>query len=128
MTTVPKQPETPAEDFYTRLAANLHTVADAVATLAGRDLPRCNLTVRYYPYGDDDPTNINAIDTFGQAVLGKPGKAQRMGDGTDHHHVDGSLGTVTVAAYRGIQTPEDKAKDEEIARLRAKLAELEGES
>jgi hypothetical protein len=122
---------TPAPDFYAELAATLHGVADDIATLVGRgDLPErwyVGFNMQPLPHDLTDDAKAAAIDAVGEALLGKPGAPQPMSGGTWHHHVEDRLGSVRVAAYSRVASPEERAQRAEAERLRAELEEMRAE-
>jgi hypothetical protein len=117
------------DDHYARLAASLHELADRFAGLAGRDLPRpvCfDVTVMPTPHQATDDVITAAVNAVGQALLGKDGKENLMSDKRHiHFGTEGHLGTIKINVFQSLQRKQRRpnAKDEEIARLRAELAE-----
>ena len=80
-------------DFYTQLAATLHTLADDFATLAGRDdLPELYLDLQMQPRCEADATDADkatAIDVLANVLAGHPGQTRKMSGGTYHHDFHG---------------------------------------
>jgi hypothetical protein len=115
-------------DFYSELAETLHGIADDVAGLAGTGLePLVHAGLTFLPQHTlTDEEKVAAIDAVATALLGKPGALQKLNAGGYHHHVDGWRGAVEISVFSAVSGPEDRAKDEEIARLRAEVARLTG--
>lgn len=111
-------------DFYENLANELAAVAEAIRGLAGQGLPESWVQLAFQPgrgvVGDD--TAIHAVDTIAQALIGKPGTTELMSGGSYHHTADGTHGRVlNVAVYKRVESPEKRALEAELVRLRAEV-------
>lgn len=112
-------------DFYTDLAAALRGIADDLAGLAGAGLPqdpKPYVCLDIQPKGDTDAEKVRAVDAVGRAVLGETRVADTSA--INHYGIRGHRGGVSINVYERISSPEDRVKDEELARLRAELERL----
>lgn len=130
------RPEDQEADWYTELAALLHSIADDVATLAGRGLPEeVSVGLRFQPIHDvPQEDKVALVDAVGQTLLGKRGELKPLSGGTFHHDVSGYRGErrwpqcVEVAAYTAVEPPELRALREEVERLTAERTRLRAEA
>ncbi len=115
-------------DFYAELAETLRGIADDLAGLAGSDIHAPSYVgLTFQPRHDaPDEAKVATIDAIGRVLLGKPGQLSRMSGGVYHHDASGHRGPVTIGVYGGVAGPEERSKDEEIARLRAEVERLRG--
>lgn len=116
MTTLPGEPRS-----YAEVAAELHRIANVLA-----DLPGCpsyvSLGIQPGPRNGDNDSVTASVDAVARAVLGKPGKTERMSGGTWQRAADSWLGVMAVRIYDKVSGPPDE-RDAEIERLRSELAE-----
>jgi hypothetical protein len=106
---------------YQATAADLRRIAVALDILPPRDKPPY-LSVSILPA----IKTVEEVDAIGVAILGKTGETRKDSDGW-RHKVQGttrSRGYVTVHAL--VPAPPDE-REAELERLRARLAELEGD-
>lgn len=75
------------------------------------------------PGGTTDEEVISGVDALGTALLGKKGEPDTV-NCAPWYVADGRRGQVSVSIYRGLSKPPD-GRDEEIEKLRARVAELE---
>lgn len=109
---------------YADLATYLHAIADCITTIDPDGLcPHPWLLLNIQPgagEGDDEDTKVRTLDAFAQAILGKPAEDTYLETSQVWHHcTHGAVGPVHVAVYGAVTPPELKAKDVELARLRA---------
>lgn len=128
MTTENVQPgEQP--DHFAELAAELHKVADDIATMVGSGLPKprlFQLNIQPGTHADDDDLTARAVDAMAQALLGVTGKVERMSSGTYFYNTDHlKRGSMEVAIYQGVST--EWALKNDVAAAKAELAEREAE-
>lgn len=115
--------EQPERDFYAELADTLHAIADDIATLAGRGLPELSYVafeVQPFPRESDDD-KIRVIDAIGEALVGRPSETELMVGGTYHYRAKGYRGPVHIDVYAGVTSPEERAMEAEMARLRERI-------
>lgn len=117
----------PAREGWAEVAAELHRIADALATL-GPDMPEphCGLTLSSRTDGGvDDAKRMAAVDAISLAVLGESGELDVVG--TSVHEGKRRYGprrSLIRPVYLSIfDTVTDPAHVSENARLRAELAE-----
>jgi hypothetical protein len=106
---------------YAATAAELERIAAALRDLPGKQ-PFVTLYINPGPTGTDEE-KAAAVDAAAIAVLGKPGKPERVG-GSWHHTADHWAGLVTLSVHAAISGPPDERADT-IAELRAELAQVE---
>jgi hypothetical protein len=115
------------------LAAELRSIANVFETLVDQPAPR-RVALNIQPYNADEyrgvtaknrPATIAAVDAVAVALLGRPAETERMGDGYYHHTLSGTCGPLDVAVYQVVADPRVVDPEEEIERLRARVAELE---
>jgi hypothetical protein len=127
--TVPATEPTSEPDPFDVLSAELHRVADDIATLVDSGLPAPRLfQLNIQPGGRhaDDDLTARAIDAMATALLGVRGQVQKMGSGVYHYGTDHSKrGPIEVVVYGGISTP--WALENDVAAAEAALAEREAE-
>lgn len=121
-------------DDYARIASALRTMADRLDTLAGLDLPeRPYVGVSIEPGGlrlgpgPDDDVTIAAVDAVSRALLDTPGVSYRVSGDTWHHRTGGRVGPVRVDVFDLVGDPERRRMRDELAQLRAQLAERDAE-
>lgn len=132
-------PET--ETWATRIAAELHRIADDFASTITADLPAPRMVALHIQPGgktrEADDEVIGTVDALGRAILDTPGAVQPMSDGTYHYGVEGNRGPIGFKAYREISTAriEQMAaakiladKEAELAALRAEVEKLRAEA
>jgi hypothetical protein len=103
---------------YAAVAAELHRIADALATLPPGPAPYVALSIL-----PRDKT-VAAVDAVALAVLGKRGTTTRDPDGWRHKAENSTSGLVYVSTHALVPGPADD-RDIELARLRAQVAELQ---
>jgi hypothetical protein len=107
---------------YQATAADLRRIADGLDTLPPRvDSPY--LSVSILPA----IKTVEEVDAIGNAIFGKTGETSRGSDGW-RHQVQRTLhgGRGYVAVHALVSGPPDE-RDVELAQLRARVAELEGD-
>jgi hypothetical protein len=107
------------------IAADLRRLADAldpIADLKLQDDPYVTLGIQP---GGDDAEIAARVDAIGKALFGKRGEAKRMGGNSWHYAVEGRIGLIRFDVYDGISDPETPAREAELEKLRARVAELE---
>jgi hypothetical protein len=118
---------------YQAIAAELRRIADDVEGLVGEPAPRM-FSLNIQPFNADGigantakgrPATVAAVDAVGMALLGKAGRTHRLSGGSFHHSVHGDRGPINFSIYQSVADPEVVDRDEEIALLRARVAELE---
>lgn len=122
-------PPGPVNATYAKAAAALHELADRMAGLADHTgLAGENglyVTLGVMPgHIEAHPDNAGWVDIIGRALLDRPGQPKRRDSGTQHT-VHGDVGPISVAVHAPVPDPAAADKDAEIARLRARVAELE---
>jgi hypothetical protein len=109
-------------DPWLNIATELHKLADDALALVGEPAPSCfDISIQPRPWNNDEAAP--AVDVIAAALLGKPGETKKMTSGVYHRDASGSRGPIGVAVYRQMPAPDER--DEEIAQLRARVAELE---
>lgn len=130
MTTDPTPDIQPKPDFYALLATAFYDLADRIVELAGKGLPELSVSINLLTQLPDtaagDEPKIAAIDEIGTALFGRPGQPQQMSDSTWHYGSQGGLGPIHAHIFDSITGPPEEKADR-IARLRAQIAELEGD-
>jgi hypothetical protein len=119
-------------DPWAAMAAELRRMADDFEKLIGQVAPGL-VSLDIQPKGDvshppvakQRAETIEAVDAVAHALFGEPGETKAMSNGTFHHKRYGRRGRITVDVYQALADPGAVDPDEEIARLRARLAELE---
>lgn len=105
---------------YQAAAAELRRIADALDTLPPRERPPY-LSLSILPR----VKTVEEVDMLGVAIGGKPGKTQKDSDGWRHKAESCSSGSdLYVSIHALIPGPPDP-RDDELASLRARVAELE---
>lgn len=119
-------PEAPAP-YAAAVAAELHRIADAIATVRGDNLadPRVELRITTKLFGTDPDVcavKVATVDAIALAVLDRPGVIVGTGPAHDwvYHKVEANSGPVHVEVYELIA---DVGTPSEVERLRAELAE-----
>jgi hypothetical protein len=121
-------PETTAKNATCGLlASDLRRVADALDTVADLELQADPYVTLGVQPGGTDAEIAARTDAIGKALFGKLGAAKRMGGNTWHYAAEGRFGLVQVDVYDGIADPETPAREAELERLRARVAELEAD-
>lgn len=132
MTNPNVQPNTPTSDPWADIAAELHKLADDVLALVGEPAPAC-FDISIQPRNPDSylrslvknrPAIIATVDAIAMALLDKPSEDHRMSDGTFHRDAKGRRGRISVSILTSIADPNAVDPEQEIARLRAEVAEL----
>lgn len=119
-----------ALDPYALVAAELHRIADRVATLAGAGLPQPAVSLNILPGGHDDAdarTLVARIDRVAAALQVGPATTRQLSGGAFHHGNSFATqwrGPVTVAVFDEVPDPTAAERDAELERLRAELAAL----
>jgi hypothetical protein len=110
---------------YAEPAAELHRIADDVASITG-DMPGLYLALNVSPYGRDlgDDAKTAAVDAIATALLGVRARTRQMSSGSWHHTAHGRRGPVHLSIYDAVSDPATRDKDAELERLRAENAEL----
>ncbi len=133
MTTENVQPTKPADqpDHFAVLAAELHRVADDIATLTGSGLPKpgqFQLNIQPgVPLDSDDDVTAAAVDAMAGALLGRRGEVQKMSSGSYFYSTGGphDRGPLSVMIYDGVST--EWALKHDVAAAEAELTEREAE-
>jgi hypothetical protein len=122
-------------DPWAAIAAELRRIADDAEKLAGEPAPRM-FSLNIQPFNADGigastakgrPATVAAVDAVGMALVNKTGQTHRLSGGSFHHSVDGQRGPIIFSIYQSVADPEAVDKDEEIKRLRSRVAELEAD-
>jgi hypothetical protein len=132
--------ETPDQpDHFAAIAVELRRAADDIETLVGSGLPMPSyVALDIHPGGRgrerDDNRTARAVDALGRALLGQPGTAQKMYDGSYHYGTQSiQRGPITVHVYDSVSTDwavpraaafELAAREAQLEKLRAEVAEL----
>lgn len=118
---------------WQEIAAELRCIADDAEKLADQPAPP-HFELNIQPWSADNyegvtPKNraatIAAVDAVAVALLAKPAGTHKLNDGSFFRKVNGRRGRVRFSIYQSIADPDLLDKDEEIERLRARVAELE---
>jgi hypothetical protein len=117
--------ETPVEPTGCRAtSAELRRIADALDTLPpGDEPPYTTVSFLPAPTGASPEEKIAAVDAVALAVLGKPGELAQYGSDSWFHIVRRTTNNVHLTVQESVPAP--KARDAELDRLRARIAELE---
>jgi hypothetical protein len=114
----------PDDRPYATSAAELHRIADDLATLADQpgDL---SLTIYLQPYllSTHDEDIKSAVDAVAMTLHGKPGEYMEMPGGTYHYVRYGERGAIDLKVFRSVKPPPN-GRDAELERLRAENAAL----
>ncbi len=117
-------------DPYALVAAELHRIADSIATLAGSGLPQPSVSITILPGGHDDAdsrTIVARIDRVAAALQVGPATTRRLSGGGFYHgnsYASRWRGPVSVAVFDEVPDPAALERDAEVERLRAELAAL----
>jgi len=117
-------------ETHIRLCKAIRRIHDQLAGMpdaAIAALPeQTTTTVHIQPSGHrgDDTKTIASVDALGNALLGHPGQRVAMGSGAWHYDASGCEGPIQLGIYMSVSSPEDRAKDQELARLRAEVESL----
>lgn len=127
-------------DPFADLVRELHVVAADLSDLIGSGLPKPpHFELNIQPGADvlnadrDDDETARSVDAIAMALLGKPAEPQLMAAGDYFYLVSGQRGPIGVEIYQSISTEwvEKRqaavvlaAKEAELAKLRAEVAEL----
>jgi hypothetical protein len=135
--TDPKVPET--TDPFAALAAELHRIADDLATLVGSGGPGpsyFSIDIHPGPHGNDEAI-VRAVDAMAQALLGVKGTPRLMSSGGYHYGTSlTDRGPIKVQVYNSVSTEwaagraaaaELAAKEAELEELRAEVERLRGQ-
>lgn len=123
----------PVSEPWAEIAAELHRIADDLLTLIGEPAP-CMVAVNIQPYTPDQidraqvkhrAATVSAVDAVTEALVGKAATTYPLSGGSFHHGVRGDRGRIELGIYQSVADPQAVDADEEIARLRARVAELE---
>jgi fumarate hydratase class II len=115
------------------IAAELRRIADDVETLAGEPAPGL-FSIDIQPHNADGcgvdtaknrPVTQAAVDAVAQALIGKVGVTEHMVGSAFHHKAYGQRGAIKVGIYQSVAGPDAVDPEQEIERLRARVAELE---
>jgi hypothetical protein len=116
------QPNVPEPNGYEAVVAELRRIADALETVPPGFGPEySSFSIHAGRHGT--AAAAVAVDAVAMAVLGKPGKTQRMSSGTYHHGADGPFTPINVKVFQQVPGPEAS----ELELLRARVAELEAQ-
>lgn len=125
-------PSVTAPDPFADLAAELHRVANDISDLIGSGLPKpAQFQLNIQPGAPlslrDDDVTAAAVDAMAGALLGIPGKVEKMGNGSYFYSTGGNerRGPLTVTIYQGVST--EWALEHDVAAAEAELAEREAE-
>lgn len=116
-----------AGDWASEVSAELRMLADQVGSLSGKGLPKPSFVRVYIPTGllrSESDRALRTLAGIGHA-LGMTFGDRRTSSGRWETRGEVERGPVSVAVEAPIPDPADP-RDVEIARLRARLAEVEG--
>ncbi len=117
-------------DHYQQLAQALREIAGHLADFAGHNMPPLSVHLDILtglPDDAADQVKMATIDAVSLALVGKTGETRKLSNSTYHYNGRGHVGPVFVNVFDAIASPDQRVKDEEIARLRAELAQVRGE-
>lgn len=124
----------PAREGWVEVAAELHRLADAIATVRGGDLAQPHVELRITTkLGGLTPdvcaVKVATVDAVALAVLDRPGAIVETGPTHDwvYHKAEAIGGPVEVEVFELITDPRVQETQSEVERLRAELAELRAE-
>jgi hypothetical protein len=117
--------QTVTASAYADLAAELRRMADDLDTLTDQATP-AYVTFGIQPNEDrtDEAKTIAAVDAVATALLGHPGKPQKVSGGGYHYQASGKRDRILVDVYQRVTDPERRALAAELDRLRAEVAAL----
>jgi hypothetical protein len=126
------QPEpTPSEpDAWADIAVELEKIAADCRDLIGQPAPGLFAIdlhpsrITYPPAPKERAATVDAVDTVALVLLGKKAETKRMEGGAFHHTTRGRRGPIELSIYNAVADPALVDPAEEIARLRAEVAEL----
>jgi hypothetical protein len=119
-------------DPWAAIANELERIAADAKKLIGHTPPglvafdiQPQADVQHPPVPSQRAETIQAVDDVANAFLGKDAETRKMGDTSFHHTISGRRGRISVSIYQAIADPEIEDPQEELKRLRARVAELE---
>jgi hypothetical protein len=122
-------------DPWAAIAAELRRIADDAEKLIGTP-PPAMVAFDMQPYAEvshpPKPAQreaiIDVVDAAANAFLGKDARTQKMSDGKSFHHTAaGRRGLISLSIYQAIADPDIEDPQQELERLRARVAELEAD-
>lgn len=114
-------PNVPEPSVWADIAAELEKMAADCYDLIGQPAP-AQFQIYVQPKPHDNLEALAAVDTIASVLLGKPGETKKMGNGNYHRNADGDRGPIALSIFRKVPAPD--SRDEELALLRAEVAEL----
>lgn len=116
---------------YASIAAELHRLADRIATVRGNDLADLHVELRITTkLGGQAPdvcaAKVATVDAVALALLDRPGALVETGPTHDwvYHKAESMRGPVKVDVFELITDPRVQETQSELDRLRAEVAEL----
>lgn len=118
-----------ARASYASVAAELRALADIIGDLAGGGMAAVKANIsfscrqEYGPTPDSEALRVATVDAIATAVLGRVTEAEEVSTNYWRRKAADYRGPVYVGVYTGIEDPTASARDAELDRLRAELAE-----
>ncbi len=128
MSTTLNDPTAPAGNTCAEIAANLRDLADRIDTLNWHD-DSPYFRVSWLPSHSEDPYDerVARVEAIAQAVFDRPASMEQTVSqyGTHQIKTQGSVGRLDFSAHQTLTPPAEKSKDDELAELRAQLADAQ---